>query len=226
MNTKTTYTAEQMALIEKYRDANVDHDWWTSTFDVFIAVAKAFGIDTSSDEIQFSGFWSQGDGASFTFSTVSANDILQAGIAVEQENPYGDGPHEGYVAEFYALYQLIFDVFATTALTSPEGAKVADNYNIEAERISRQYSHERTVRVLVAHDFDDEDIALFPALKERLEHDTGSPDPVAKELDGCIERIAKALYRTLEVEHDYLTSDDVVWESIVANGWDRDRVAA
>lgn len=216
MNTQTTYTAEQKALIEEYRDCNVDYgDWWDSTYDDFIEVAKAFGIDTRAECIEFSGFWSQGDGASFVFSYVSAGDILRAGMKVEAEKPYGDGPYEGYVAEFFALYQLIFDVFATTALTSPEGARIADNYNISAERTSYQYRH--SVRVAVSHDYDDDDANLFPELQLRLQGE----GTLRKELDECIWRIANALYRTLEAEYNYLTSDEAVWETITANEWDR-----
>lgn len=42
--------------------------WHESVYDDFIAICDIIGFDVSSRDIQFSGFWSQGDGASFTGS--------------------------------------------------------------------------------------------------------------------------------------------------------------
>jgi hypothetical protein len=51
---------------EWYREGNLDYKWWDSTFDDAKAAGKYIGIDV--DDIRFSGFWSQGDGASFAGS--------------------------------------------------------------------------------------------------------------------------------------------------------------
>jgi len=64
----TEYTPAQRKLIEKHRDWNVDHDWYDCTIGDFCEVAKSFGIDVERKDVQFSGFWSQGDGACFTGS--------------------------------------------------------------------------------------------------------------------------------------------------------------
>jgi hypothetical protein len=32
----------------------------------------------------------------------------------------------------------------------------------------------------------------------------------------------RQLYRDLEAEYEHLTSDELVWETIVANGWDKE----
>lgn len=44
------------------------HDWHESVYDDFVQICEIIGFDVSSRDIQFSGFWSQGDGASFTGS--------------------------------------------------------------------------------------------------------------------------------------------------------------
>lgn len=49
------------------------HDWHESVYDDFIRICDIIGFDVSSRDIQFSGFWSQGDGASFTGSYQYAN---------------------------------------------------------------------------------------------------------------------------------------------------------
>jgi len=51
-------------LIGKYRDVYVEHsDWYEHTYDEFKERMEAIGVRV--DEIYFSGFWSQGDGACF-----------------------------------------------------------------------------------------------------------------------------------------------------------------
>lgn len=49
--------------IEKNRDINVDFDWWAYTYDDFKEICSRIGIDV--ERINFTGFWSQGDGACF-----------------------------------------------------------------------------------------------------------------------------------------------------------------
>ena len=49
-----------------YREGALDYDWYDCLFDDVKHVAGLMGIDI--DNIYFSGFWSQGDGAMFTGS--------------------------------------------------------------------------------------------------------------------------------------------------------------
>jgi hypothetical protein len=52
------------SLIDKYRHINVEHvEWWDSEYDCFKQDMAEVGIEV--DNIYFSGFWSQGDGACF-----------------------------------------------------------------------------------------------------------------------------------------------------------------
>ena len=46
-----------------WRDASFHDEWWDSVYDDFDTIAELIGV-TIGDK-QFSGFWSQGDGASF-----------------------------------------------------------------------------------------------------------------------------------------------------------------
>ena len=56
---------QKQALIEQYRDFNVEHiEWWDCVYDDFTCDMAAKGIHVG--DMRFSGFWSQGDGASFT----------------------------------------------------------------------------------------------------------------------------------------------------------------
>ena len=55
----------KQALIERYRDLNVEYiEWWDCIYDGFKEDMEKVGIEV--EDMRFSGFWSQGDGASFT----------------------------------------------------------------------------------------------------------------------------------------------------------------
>ena len=53
---------------EKWREFGVDYEWWDSVYDCFMDVCSILGFDVDYKNIYFSGFCSQGDGASFTGS--------------------------------------------------------------------------------------------------------------------------------------------------------------
>lgn len=223
----TDYTPAQLALIEEHRDWNVEHDWWDSTYEDFCNVALSFGIHVKCDDIAFSGFWSQGDGASFTFGNVNAYDVIVAAIKVEQSGEYGPG---GYVDEFTALGKLLLDSFNPFVLTCPEGREIAEAYSFRAERTGHHYSHSNTVTVSAEFDhnaFDpngsEPQRAVWSALADKLfgidtKHRPDCEPSLEKQLDEAVKAIADALYKSLNDEYDYLTSDEAVWESLEANG--------
>lgn len=73
MRTETTtreiYTFDELtddgkqSAIDKYREHNLDYEWWDHTFDDAKTIGGLMGIDI--DNIYFSGFANQGDGACF-----------------------------------------------------------------------------------------------------------------------------------------------------------------
>lgn len=54
----------QEKVLEKFRYINVEHDWYEPVYEGFEELAAEYGIKV--DDMSFSGFYSQGDGASFT----------------------------------------------------------------------------------------------------------------------------------------------------------------
>ena len=52
-------------IVEKYSDINTDYGWYTYNIENFCNEAENLGFEIDPDDVQFSGFWSQGDGASF-----------------------------------------------------------------------------------------------------------------------------------------------------------------
>jgi hypothetical protein len=57
--------AKQKALTT-YQDLNIGFDWWDDEFEDFIELCSYLGIAVSKDSIKFRGFYSQGDGSSFS----------------------------------------------------------------------------------------------------------------------------------------------------------------
>jgi len=53
-------------IIEKYCDINTDFSWYDDTIAEFVKEMEAKGLDINTKNVNFSGFSSQGDGASFT----------------------------------------------------------------------------------------------------------------------------------------------------------------
>lgn len=224
-----TYTTHQMALIERHRDINVDYEWYDCVYDRFIEFGNELKLDIARDDIQFSGFWSQGDGASFTFTSYGLGAVLEGctEFVIKHDGLLGT-PHTGLTeahrkalvedrlySAFLSFAQGIVQTFEKYRLC---GQGFIDDHmecvSIHARRISYHYSNARTVST--GFDIDN---AGLDAAKESLGVDLEA-DLDHKWIDREIENIADALYRALEEEYNYLTSDDAVWESIVANELD------
>jgi hypothetical protein len=61
---------------EWYREASSDDQWWDSTYEDAKTIGALMGVTV--DDIGFSGFWSQGDGAHFTGSFKYAKGCAKA----------------------------------------------------------------------------------------------------------------------------------------------------
>lgn len=56
-----------------------DNAWWyDDTFDLFVERCKDYGMTIDVEDIQFTGFGSQGDGASFTCDDIDVEKLLQS----------------------------------------------------------------------------------------------------------------------------------------------------
>jgi len=68
-------TEQQATAIEKFRDINVDDDnWYTVVYEQWQETLSELGFNDIV--INFTGFWSQGDGASFTTDTIDLEKYL------------------------------------------------------------------------------------------------------------------------------------------------------
>ena len=173
-------------LIEKYCDINVDHDWWQYTYEDFKLRMQEKGITV--DEMNFTGFYSQGDGASFTGRV----DMIQF-LKVH-------GLEEHYMgATFFA----------------GQGELWA-----EITRGSSRYSHENSVSVNVIPDtynnFEDGSTRaeVYATMEEVLDSEM---DDLQEQVEDICKSYMRDLYSELRDEYEHLTSEEAVWDTIVAN---------
>ena len=63
-------------VLEKHHDINTEFDWYDFTLDDWKQKLEAAGF--LNPEIQFTGFWSQGDGASFTCNNIDLVKFMES----------------------------------------------------------------------------------------------------------------------------------------------------
>lgn len=185
-------------LIEKYRDINAYDNWYDSVYESFRDDMLLHGIKV--DEIYFSGFYSQGDGACFEGSVYDWELFLQS---IGYNNP--------------ALIQLSTDNWHTTV--SHRGHYYHENctsfgHNWSTPSLTNLLDDEFILYYSRYNDSDVRSIAWLSMLK------TVDYDKLEADIEEAFRDHMRTLYRTLEAEYEYLTSDEAVWEAIVANELD------
>ncbi len=182
-------SSQRTALLEKYRYINVEYtEWWDCVESDFIEDMKQVGIQV--DKTYFSGFWSQGDGACFVGSLDNALTYL----------------NHHHVDQFPMLRKLI-EMGGTVWATSDHRGRYyhssSVSINAECEAFWQCANPKSELQEAVIQRWDgmvDKEIVDFEAaLAEQWR--TYMDD----------------LYTKLEEEYDYLTSDDGVWDTLVAN---------
>ena len=185
----TDASSQRTSLIEKHRYINVEYNnWWDCVESDFIEDMKQVGIHV--DKIYFSGFWSQGDGACFVGSLDNALTYL----------------NHHHVDQFPMLRKLIEMGGTVWATSDHRGRYYHSNsvsINAECEAFWQCANPKSELQEAVIQRWDgmvDKEIVDFEAaLAEQWR------------------TYMNDLYTKLEEEHDYLTSDDGVWDTLVAN---------
>jgi hypothetical protein len=182
-------SSQRTALLEKYRYINVEHNnWWDCVESDFIEDMKQVGIHV--DKIYFSGFWSQGDGACFVGSLDNALTYL-------------NHHHVGQFPMLRKLIEMGGTVWATSDRRGRYYHSSSVSINAECEAFWQCANPKSELQEAVIQRWDgmvDKEIVDFEAaLAEQWR------------------TYMNDLYTKLEEEHDYLTSDDGVWDTLVAN---------
>lgn len=194
--------AYSQSFINNHREINVHHDWWDSVYDDFHRICDILGIELDKGEPSFSGFWSQGDGASWTgryracalepktYAKVPTYDLAPAKI--REHAPQEEQLHR-IADELCMLGRIYYPAYALV------------------RRHDSRYSHEMTMCVSEIEPFDD-----------HVEFADEVTDALEEALLEQFRDFARWLYKTLEREYDHLTSDEAVAETLEVNEIEED----
>lgn len=178
-----------------YRDGGFDYDWHDAVYEDFQRIAEILGIcfktrtvrlmgggSRQEPRIFFTGFWSQGDGASFECLYAYRKN---ASVDIRSHAPLDTTLH-GIADALQAVQRRNF-------------------YQLRAEASHRgHYYHEYCMAISVTRD------------SATWQDMTSDAEDVVTE---ALRDLARWLYRQLEREYEYLTSDEAVDEAIAANGY-------
>lgn len=210
--TKTISEARKAQLIEQHHDINVEYEWWDSTYDDFVRICEILGItlDTRAHRtmgggtvhrplINFSGFWSQGDGASWSGFYRACT--WEAGW-LHRVPTYDEAPAK--IREYCddkELHRIADELCFLARIYYPAYAHIGSN---------SLYCHSGTMNLSGSEPMDGHDDDYAEEVHEHVE----------TTLTDLFRDLADWLYRQLEQEYDYLTSDEAVWDTIQASGLD------
>jgi hypothetical protein len=179
----------KQSLIEQYHDINVDYDWWDCAYEDFKQQMSEKGIHV--ENIYFSGFWSQGDGACFEGAVY----VADFANFMDIHNLSEKYPASKFMADWSELHLQISKEASHYCHENTVGVYLRDNTGNPYEDFSPRWEIYDTMQTL----FDSE----FAQLELDCEE--------------IVKGYMQDLYRTLQKEYEYLTSAEVVWETIVAN---------
>lgn len=176
----------------------LEYDWWDHTYDDAVLMAAILGItisttwhknrhgrDYQTTDIMFTGFCSQGDGASFEGSYKLAPNASK----LIREETNDAVLHE--LADRLSMLQITRKLQGLDSFTS----KVTRGYG------SGNYSHSGTMIISIEFDPDSE-----------LEEEASVIDALDKDITQAMQDFADYIYSCLETEYDWLMSDECVDE--------------
>jgi len=176
-----------------YREGGFDYDWYEAIYEDFQRIAEILGIrfktrivrlvggaTRQEPRIAFTGFWSQGDGASF-------------------ECYYSYRKNASAEIRSYAPRDIELHEIADALLAIQR----RNFYQLRAEASHRgHYYHEYCMSISVERD--------SPTYQDM----TADAEEIVIE---ALRDLARWLYRRLECEYEYLSSDEAVDETIIVN---------
>jgi len=180
-------------LIDRHRGINTDYEWWDSVYDFFTGDMRTIGIEV--DEMYFRGFWSQGDGACFDGAVREWRKFLPA-VDPNYNNPV-------LIAHASAFFS-----FSCNRSGSYCNARYYDaDLPLPESSIDMDFAEQYS-----PYPLDDLRTAAWLAVLNRF-----TSSILEKHFRDVFTCNMQDLYDRLETEYDYLTSDEAVWDTIVAN---------
>lgn len=235
--TKVVYTFRELAelnkegkiaqkAVEKARawlqEATTDHDWYSYVLELWEQALAQIGFEGA--KINFSGFWSQGDGASFT--ALVDLDKLVAFLAGDIEPKNGIKVAQGK-EQFLPFVVYLLD----EKPTNPKYRRLllVREYiqDVAVERTSHHYSHERTCR-FTAYLNDDGHYEDTYKASDKWTWVSKTPKVAAlfksfaQDAEALRLRLCRAIYKMLEEDYYDRISDEQLLDFAEANDYSFD----
>lgn len=189
--------------------AVTDPDWYEYVFELWKSALAEIGFEDA--EFQFSGFWSQGDGASFT-ATVDLPKLttfLATKIVPSESIGLADGKE---VFGSYVVHRI-----GGKPPPNPEYTRFTSAWtvaSVSVERDTHRYSHKNTCSVHSDGIYLDNDGCS--GTQAVWEDFLGDVETLRKDL-------CQAIYTMLEEGYEATTSDESLAETAEINGWTFDQ---
>lgn len=187
--------ATKQEIIDDNRYINVEHDWWAEdVISDFIFKMHSKGINLDEDDIRYSGFCQQGDGASFLTQDIDCV----------------------VFCEKHDLYE------GRDWLKAAEDIGMEPTIKMDGHR--HHYCHENTVYAELTFEYDahqplpddvgEGDIRYAAATVIQDQVDLHCDSELDTEITNILRGYMRELYRDLENLYDDLTEDDAVWATL------------
>lgn len=186
--------------LEKNYEWNIDHEWWDAVYDDAIMMGEIMGISidtrkgSKAPAIYFSGFSSQGDGAScecsYSYKVGALKELKSAAPARYKDHETKKWVEQEGNVELHRICK---------ALTAVQRKHF---YQLEAKvSVCGHYSHSGCTRVTVEH-------------AEERYRDIGDAE---EDITQLLRDFMDWIYDRLEAEYNYLTSEEQIRDSLIAN---------
>ena len=227
---QTTLTFKQLTgrAQEKAREwlieVATDYDWWQDVYSRAKIEGEAKGFEI--EDIRFSGFWSQGDGASWTGEV--RFDVWLEWMLDQPE----DTPEHRWIGANRTAYMILCDL---------AGEGMLGSNLIEVTRSGYHYVHENTTKpasidydalldLREAEDLSEahaivvankDSIFYGASIKRLIQHMDlrGLFNDLDEKLKEDVQDFSRHIYKQLEAEYYSITDDEQLAEMAEANGW-------
>jgi hypothetical protein len=187
----------QAKALQDWAVDGMQYEWWDSTYEDVITIGNLIGIEIDTKNrgldrgINFSGFWSQGDGCCFSGTL----HIEKMKNAVEQVLT-----HVGEEDKVLAIAKQAEALWQTIMLRLLEVRRTGQDMEqeLQLEDSIVIQSSSRSFHTCVSNDLE-------------------TTRNIVKDINSFLEDFASYIYNQLEAEHDYLTSEDSAKECFEAN---------
>jgi hypothetical protein len=179
------------------------HGWWDCVYDDWKSALAQIGF--GEVDISFSGFWSQGDGASFTADVDLTKLIPFMANPPAADKAVNAGPDGKEDWRPWTVHK------ADGVASNPEFEKlleddVINECSMSITRSSSRYVHENTCKV------DYEDNLKDGPIRDLWLKFVESVETLRKD-------VSQAIYKQLEEDHEYRTSDEALEEDAESNDY-------